>query len=181
MATNQAELLAIEGPVEVVDVLTGEIGNLASLRAIEWLHPEIVDAGGANRIHHSLSIRRKADRAATRPLEDKFSRCLAWLKRDQSEFFDVLAQVAETGTGNGPGIGRNIVTVGYKLGRKANGIAAINGDLHQLTAARRIFIHHPATVRRAHGKVLDLAEGKLLEVAAGGIHTPYVEGVSAGA
>ena len=63
VAADQAQLLAVEAPVEVVNVLRSEVGDLPSWGTVQRLRPQIVDASNPHRIHHSFAIGRKSKRA----------------------------------------------------------------------------------------------------------------------
>src|SRR5262249_9864270 len=74
--TNQSHLAAVEGPLEVSDKFRFEIGDLSSVRAIEWLEPEIARILVPKGINHGFAVVGKASGTVMRALQCEKSRVL---------------------------------------------------------------------------------------------------------
>ena len=56
VTANKTELFAIEGPMKIGNMLGGELGDLPSLGAIQWLLPEVIDASRAHGVNNRLAV-----------------------------------------------------------------------------------------------------------------------------
>src|SRR5579863_1733221 len=180
VATNHAELFAIERPVEIEDLQGIEIGDLTAGGAIERLEPEIVGVLARSGVHDGAAIRCELN-AVNESGVGLFERQqLSGFPRGNIHDGDTVV----AGSAFSEGDERSLSAVGGNVKSADDGdlrdrlrSSALQRNFHQLAALPDIFpVEHGAPVGCAHWKSVVPAGGQFGHFDTVGVPSPDIEG-----